>query len=187
MRILELFLDLKRHYYAEVSRKAKLTRPRTLRTLRLLEKKGIFITKEEANAKYYSLADSPKTRSVLSQVEYNRAEAFLGRNRTLKRALDMLAGKFGNALIIVIFGSYVKGYAVESSDIDILLIKEKFSKPEIKKIEDLSDIISGRTGLGISCHLMNLEEFPKNELSKEVIKAHILVEGGELFYKMVLQ
>lgn len=187
LRILEIFIDLKRHYFAEITKTAKLTRPRTLRALRRLEKLGTFSTKTEANVKYYSLVNAPRTRAILSIVEYNKTENFLEKNRTISRALDMLREKFNQGLVIAIFGSYVKGYATKSSDIDILLMKEQFSKYEMKKIEDLFDLINGRTGLKMSHHLMNLDEFKKNELSQGVIDNHILIEGGELFFKTVLQ
>ena len=115
------------------------------------------------------------------------SENFFDKNKTLKRALEMFKEKFDQTLIITIFGSHVKGYATKKSDIDLLLMKEQFSKTEMKKIEDVIDIINGRTGLRLSQHLMRLDEFSKNELSQEVMDNHILIEGGELFFKMVLQ
>jgi predicted nucleotidyltransferase len=187
LRILDIFLDLGRHYFAEMAKKSKLTRPRTLRALRGLEKQGFLSTKTEANVKYYSLNNIPKVWTLLSLVEYNKAENFLEKNKTLKRALVTLTEKFDQNLVIAIFGSHVKGYTTKSSDVDILLMKEQFSKPEMKKIEDLIDIINGRTGLKLSHHIMNLSEFKKNELSREIIDKHILIEGGELFFKKVLE
>lgn len=187
LKMLEIFLDLKRHYFAEMTKKSKLTRPRTLRALRGLERRGILSIKTEANVKYYSLNNIPKVWTVLSLVEYNKAENLLDKNKTLKRGLEMFKEKFNQNLIIAIFGSHVKGYATKSSDVDILLMKEQFSKSEMKKIEDIIDIINGRTGLKLSHHLMKLDEFKKNILSQEIIDNHILIEGGELFFKMVLQ
>ena len=91
-------------------------------------------------------------------------------------------------LIMLIFGSYVKGYAAKTSDIDLLLIKEEFSKNEIKKIEDLIEIINGRTGLKISPYLMKIDEFKqKKDFVKEAIENHILLEGAELFFRSVLE
>lgn len=187
LEILNLFLDLKKHYFAEITKTTKLTRPRTLRTLRILEKRGFLSTKIEANVKYYSLNNIPKVWTILSLVEYNKAENFLDKNKTLKRSLEMFKEKFNQNLIITIFGSYVKGYATKRSDIDLLLIKEQFSKSEMKKVEDIVDIVNGRIGLKLSCYLMKLDEFKKNELSQEVMDCHILIEGGELFFKKVLE
>lgn len=188
LKVLEVFLDLNRHYFAEITKKTKLTRPRTLRVLRKLTKLNILKTKTEANVKYYFLNKNPSTYFVLSLVEYNKTVNFLEKNKTLRRALEMFKEKYKDYLIMLIFGSYVKGYATKTSDIDLLLIKENISKPEIKKIENLVDIINGRTGLRISQYLMEINEFrQKRDFVKEVIENHILLEGGELFFRLVLE
>ncbi len=188
LKVLELFLDLDKHYFAEITKKTKLTRPRTLRALRKLTKINIFKTKTEANVKYYFLNKNPFVYSILSVVEYNRTLNFLEKNKKLERALGMFKEKYKNYLIMLIFGSYVKGYSIKTSDIDLLLIKEKFSKDEIKKIEDLVELINGRTGLRVSPYLMKLDEFrQKKAFVKEVIENHFLLEGGELFFRLVLE
>jgi len=188
LKVIDLFLDLNRHYFAEIAKKTKLTRPRSLRVLRKLTKINILKTKTEANVKYYFLNKNPIVYSILSTVEYNKTSNFLEKNRKLKRALDMLKEKYNNYLIMLIFGSYVKGYATKTSDIDLLLVKEKFSKSEIKKIEDLIEIVNGRTGLKISPYLMKTDEFKqKKDFVQEVIENHILIEGGGLFFRMVLE
>ena len=88
---------------------------------------------------------------------------------------------------MLIFGSVVKGYATKMSDVDILLLKENVSQGDIKKIEDIADLINGRIGLKISPYFMALEEFKKkNDLAKQVITDHILIGGAELFFRMVL-
>ena len=188
LKVLELFVDLKRHYFAEIAKKTKLTRPRTLRALRKLAKIDILNTETEANVKYYSLNKIPAAYSLLSTVEYNKTTNFLEKNKRLKRALEMFKEKYSGYLIMLIFGSYAKGHAAKTSDIDLLLIKEGFSKNEVKKIEDLTELINGRTGLKISPYLMKIDEFKqKKDFVKEVIENHILLEGGELFFRLVLE
>lgn len=186
--VLEVFLDLKRHYFAELTKVTKLTRPRTLRILRKLVQQNILEVNTEANVKYYSLKKTSLVYTVLGMVEYNRTSAFLAKNKTLKRALEMLKERYNNYLIMLIFGSVVKGYATKTSDIDLLLVKEDFSKNDLKKVEDIVSLINGRTGLKISSYFMKIEEFKKqNDLAKEAIDHHILIEGAELFYRMVLE
>lgn len=188
VEVLEVFLDFQRHYFAELVKITKLTRPRTLRTLRKLVEQDLLEVKPEANVKYYSLLKSPLVCAVLSSVEYRRTKDFLGRHKTLKRAVEMLKEKYNNCLVLIIFGSVVKGYATKDSDIDFLFIKEAFSKNEIKKVEDVVDLVNGRIGLKISPYFMKAEEFKKrNELAKEVIDKHLLIYGGELFFRMVLE
>lgn len=187
-KVLAIFLDLNKHYFAEIVKKTKITRPRTLRALRSLAKCGILTISKEANVKYYLLAKIQNTYAILSLIEYNKSSNFLEKNKTLKRALEMLAKTYKDYLVLAIFGSYAKGYAAKNSDVDLLMIKESFSNREIKNIEDIIDIINGRTGLKISPYLMKLGELKiKNKLVKEVIENHILISGGELFFKVILE
>jgi len=126
--------------------------------------------------------------STLSIIEYHRHDTFIKKKKTLKRALDMLNEKYKDFLILAIFGSYAKGYATKSSDIDLLIVKNKISKNDIKKIENIIGIINARTGLNINPYLMEINEFKqKNNLVKEIIDNHIIIEGGELFFKLVLE
>lgn len=187
VKILEVFLDLKRHYFAELTKVTKLTRPRTLRVLRKLVKQGILEVKTEANVKYYSPKKAAIVNTVMGIVEYNRTLLFLAKNKTLARALEMLKEKYFGYQVMLIFGSVVKGYATKTSDVDIILLKETVSQTDVKKVEDVVDLVNGRTGLKISPYLMTLEEFKKkNDLAKQAITDHILIEGAELFYRMML-
>jgi len=75
-----------------------------------------------------------------------------------------------------------------SPNLEKFLPKKEFSKNEIKKIEDLIEIINGRTGLRISPYLIKTVEFKqKKDFVKEIIENHILLEGGELFFRLVLE
>lgn len=185
--ILEVFLDLKRHYFAELTRVTKLTHPRTLRVLRKLVKQGILDVRTEANVKYYSLKKIASVNATMGMIEYNRTLLFLAKNKTLARALEMIKEMYSDYYIMLIFGSIVKGYATKTSDIDVLILKENVPQSDVKKVEDIVDLVNGRTGLKISPYLMTLEEFKKrNDLAKQVIADHILIEGAELFYRVVL-
>lgn len=187
VKILDAFLDLKRHYFAELLKLTKLTRPRTLRVLRKLVKQGILEVRTEANVKYYSLKRTSLVYATLGIVEYSRTLPFLAKNKTISRALEMLKEKYADYSVMLIFGSAVKGYATKVSDIDLLLLKENVSQSDIKKVEDIIDLVNGRTGLKISPYFMTADEFKKkNELAKQAIEHHILIEGAELFFRMVL-
>ncbi|MBI3031843.1 nucleotidyltransferase domain-containing protein [Candidatus Woesearchaeota archaeon] len=186
--IIGVFLDLRRHYFAELVKVTKLSKPRTLRVLRKFVKQKILEVKTEANVKYYSLQKSSSVFSLLSLVEYNKTLAFLKKQKNLKRALEMFKEKYHDYITLVVFGSLVKGYAHKSSDVDLLLTKESFSEHDIKKVEDIIEIVNGRTGLKISPYFMKIKEFRnKNELAKEIIAEHIIIEGGETFFRCILQ
>lgn len=188
VKILEVFLNLERHYFAELTKATKLTRPRTLRVLRKLVKQGILDVNAEANVKYYSLKRTSLVYATLGIVEYGRTLPFLAKNKTLTRALDMFKEGYAGYSVMLLFGSAVKGYATKASDIDMLLLKENVSQRDIRKVEDIIDLINGRTGLKISPYFMTTEEFKKrNDLAKQAITNHILIEGAELFYRLVLE
>ncbi len=188
LRILNVFLDLDRHYFSEITKLTKLTKPRTMRVLRKLVEKNVLEIKKEANIKYYYLKKNETTFSVISIVEYEKTMKFLKKHKTIQRALEMIKKKYDDPLISLIFGSYAKHYATRTSDVDLLLVKESFSKSEIKKIEDIIDLVNGRIGLEINPHLMRLDEFKaKNDLVKEVIENHITLKGAELFFRSVIE
>lgn len=188
LKVLDIFLDLNRHYFSEIVKLTKLTRPRTMRVLRKFVERNILEIKKEANIKYYSLKKNETTFSIISVVEYEKTMKFLKKHKTVKRALEMIKERYDNPLISLIFGSYAKNYSTKTSDVDLLLVKENFSKSEIKKVEDIIDLVNGRTGLQINPHLMKLDEFKvENDLVKEVIENHIILKGAELFFRGVIK
>src|SRR3989338_8427598 len=84
-KILDIFLGLNRHYFAELTKVTKMTRPRTLRVLRKLVKQGILEVRTEANVKYYSLKRTSLVYATLGIVGYNCTLLFLAKNKTLAR------------------------------------------------------------------------------------------------------
>src|SRR3989344_1246067 len=140
IKLLDIFLDLKRHYFAELTRVAQLTRPRTLRVLRKLVKQGILEVSAEANVKYYSLKKTSLVYSTLGLVEYNRSLLFLVKNKTLARALDMLKEKYADYSVMLVFGSVVKGYATKTLNGDFKkyvrqhIVRKIESSPSLSKI-----------------------------------------------------
>lgn len=186
VNILEVFLDLQRHYFSELTKCTGMSKPRTLRILRKLVAQNILEVHMEAHVKYYSLKKSSSVCTVLAMIEYNRSSIFFHKNKTIKRALDLFQEKQDDSFVMLLFGSRVKGYSIQHSDVDLLFIKERVSKQDIKKGEQVSDFIHGRTGLQVSPYYMSVEEFTKkNALAKEVIDQHIILHGAEFFYRMV--
>ena len=187
-KVLEQFLDLKKHYFSEISNSTKLTRPRTLRVLKSMVEAGVLSIEKEANIKYYHINKNSLSCALLGVVEYSRTHLFFEQNKVLKRAVGMFGEKCSGYLIVVVFGSYVKNYAVSSSDIDLLLIKENITKKDVKTVEELAGVVNGRTGMSISPYLIKIEEFKKgNDLVGEVRKNHILIEGAELFFRLLIE
>lgn len=188
LRILEMFLDLNPHYFAEITKKTKITRPRTLRALRKLACANVLMIKKEANVKYYTLNKTPQAYSVLSIIEYNKTQMFLEKNKILKRAIEMFKEKYPDYLCLLVFGSYAKGNFTKKSDVDLLVVKEDFSKKEVIELESATEFAAARTGIKLAPYLMKKEEIrKKNDFVKEAIQNHLILEGSELFLKLVIE
>ena len=73
--------------------------------------------------------------------------------------------------MIILFGSYAKFIPKEDSDIDIYVeTTDKRIKENIQKINDLLSVKIGNFNKG-------------DLLIKEIIKNHIIIQGGESFYE----
>ena len=75
--------------------------------------------------------------------------------------------------LIILFGSYAKGVEKKESDIDIYV--DSISHKIKKEVEDIYNLINVKIG-----------EFDlDNLLVKEIIKNHVIIKGGELFYEKI--
>ena len=183
--ILELYLSGRQHYLSEICRKTRLARPSVLRTLKKFEKLKILKIKNIGNIKLYTLNKNKHSISLISLLEYEKTENFLNKNPKIKTAVELFIEK-ERPIIAIIFGSYSKGKAIKGSDLDLLLVKD-FKKNNIKKLEELSGLAYGRTGINISPVLMKLDDMRKrNVFVKEIIEAHYIIKGAELFYEELL-
>jgi len=146
-------------------------------TLGELEKKGILISKEQGNMKYYKLnLRNSELRDFLACAEILKKIEFFSKNRKIAQV-------FGHdTRIIGIFGSHAKSRATAHSDIDVFIIgnKKKEKYEERGKNFDLN----------ISTKYFSEEDFKKlmqnkNPLCKEIIESHILISGFEQFISLI--
>ena len=72
---------------------------------------------------------------------------------------------------ILLFGSYARGTETTNSDIDIFMTEDERKLKE--DIEDLYENIHVKVG----------KINPDNPLMKEIIKDHVIIKGGEIFYE----
>ena len=184
--ILGIFTDLEAHYFAEISKKTAMARPSIIRVLRKLAENGILKVKTTANVKYYTLNRTAPAYTLISLAEYAKTAAFLDRNPSIKRAIDIFRSEFTDYIIMLVFGSHAKGQANKKSDIDVLLAKEDFSREDIERAEKMAELANGRTGLKISPYMMKLSELAqKKEFTEEIAENHILIDGSEIFFRLV--
>jgi predicted nucleotidyltransferase len=108
--------------------------------------------------------------------EYAKKMDFMGKHRNMANVFN------GDDRVLGIFGSYAKNSQKKGSDLDIFIIGDK-RKEEFLEKGKLLDI-------DISIKYFSEKDFirlikEKNNLCKEMIKDHVLVNGSEHFINLV--
>jgi predicted nucleotidyltransferase len=155
----------------EVSKKLNLIPSTTMRALRRLREENIVDFKKEGRNNKYFLKESLEAQSVLIMAEQYKLTRLL-QEPTLRRIIgDLRANTKGE--LIMLFGSYAKGLAKESSDIDIYVETEDSAlKRRLEKIDARLSIKIGK--------------FEKDSLLiKEIIKNHIIIQNAERYYSLI--
>ncbi len=100
--------------------------------------------------------------------------------------INKIAAELDTEDVVVLFGSYAKGKETEKSDIDFLIINENgtrslsFSKYELLFKKRVNPVFV--TQKEFSKMLQDDEE----NMGKQVLKNHIILNNPELFWKLVL-
>ena len=143
-----------------------------------------------------NLGDS-RCRQLLAEVDLLRKEALFKENQKLKSVLESLIAKLSESLAsevhaIVLFGSYAKGTANKSSDIDVLfIISDMKDKSVREKIERECASYEYSHSIKISPLITDITEFRKmlkaTELNvgKETREYGIPLYGSEIFWRQM--
>ena len=134
--------------------------------LRYLLDNNIVDYKRIGKIKRFFFKNSFEARLFLEHVEIYKTQVFLSRNPKLKLKLKSLY----ELCDFVIFGSFANFSNIMSSDIDILIFKDKN-----KYIENVLNAFKNK----VSVQYVNYDKFifllkNKNSLSIEVLKNHVL-------------
>ena len=165
----------KRIYGGDVAKRLKMNQKTVANILNKLEKEHILRSSIEGKNKYYFLNKfNSNIREVVKLVEIGRKVDFLEKNKAVKDLFEKLEERAEG--ILAIFGSYAKGTAKKSSDLDIFLIGK------IKDIEDLERMYN----IKINVIKADKSKFDKKEpLIREVISNHIMLKGMEDFVGLI--
>jgi predicted nucleotidyltransferase len=153
--------------------------------LKNLEKTKILNSKKVGKNKEYTLnPDNILTKYLLTVSEKLETIKYLQKNFLIKKISQHLTNI--NLLgSVVLFGSYAKKIATETSDIDLFHLGKlsENQKTEIKKIGKIY-------GKEISIKTSSLENFDKvlktgDTLTKEIIKNHIILHNPDLFVNLL--
>ena len=141
----------------------------TLRKLNNLKKENVVDCKVEGKNKIFFLKKNIISKNYIQKAELQKLSILLRKHPELSILFEEILKKTTENLIIL-FGSYAKGFAKADSDIDIYI--ETKNRNTKKVIEDIHSKINVKIG-----------SFDvKSPLIREIIKYHVIIRGIEVFY-----
>ena len=165
-----LILIKRKSHLREISRSLNESHSTIHRKLANLKKENILDSKTEGKNKIFFLKDTLKAKSLVYSAELYKLIKTIGKYPELEIILNEIK-KNSDEKMIILFGSYAKGNAEKSSDIDIYI--ETSNSKIMPQIEQINSKISVKIG-----------GFNKNSpLIKEIIKDHVILRGFERFYE----
>tara|TARA_Y100000310_G_scaffold334016_1_gene412791 strand:+ start:3214 stop:3804 length:591 start_codon:yes stop_codon:yes gene_type:complete len=143
------------------------------------EMKFLKFKREGRNKLYYFDLDNASSKILIKIIELYKGLNFLSKYPKIHLLINDLL----KISPVILFGSYVKGYATKESDIDLLIIG--------KSSKRVKDTIKGYP-FKINAHYSTLENFEKllhrkNTLAREIAKNHIIFSGCEEFVKILMR
>jgi len=182
----------------DISKKLRIGyRPAYNHILELAHEK-VIITNTVGRAKQSFLnLDSAKCRYFLQEVDLTRKDVLYKTNPKLKAVLEGLISKVTNTFSaqvhsMVLFGSYAKGTATKTSDVDLLfMVGDIKDKPMREGIERECASYRYSHNLKVNPLITDIEEFKKMlkdkdmSIGKEVREYGIPFYGSEQFWRII--
>ncbi|PIN89352.1 hypothetical protein COU60_04335 [Candidatus Pacearchaeota archaeon CG10_big_fil_rev_8_21_14_0_10_34_76] len=168
----EVLLSLlkKEMHQRELAKELKTSLTRIQSVLKELRDINAVDYKEIGKNHVYFIKKNLISKSLILNAENYKLIKLLRKHTFLEPLFKDIMEKYPGEMIIL-FGSYAKFIPKDSSDIDIYLdTTNKKIKEDIQLINDLISIKIGK---------FNREDL----LIKEIIKNHIVIQGGEKFYE----
>jgi len=153
--------------------------------LKKLEKNKILLSRKVGKNKEYLLNhNNILTKDYLALSEKLEAIKYLQKNFLIKKVYQHLINVNVQGAV-VLFGSYAKNYATETSDIDLFCLG-KLSQNQIMEIKKIGKIY----GKEISIKTSTIENFNEglitgDTLIKEIIKNHVILQNPDLIVNLL--
>jgi len=181
LRILGLYAsDYKKSLHLrEIARETKVDVKAVQLQLKRLEKRNIFssITKGR-NREYYLNLSNSISKYYMILAETFASLSYLGKNFLIKKVIDEIGNHIEGTIIL--FGSFAKGEASETSDIDLFVVTEKRLDRSI--FMKAGNLISRETTARSSTRRQFLKGLENGDaLVREVISNHVVLKGIDQF------
>ena len=138
--------------------------------LNRLSRHNVLDYKPEGKNHVYFIKKNIVAKAFILNAENYKLAKLLCKYAFLEPLFKEIAQKYPNRMVIL-FGSYAKFVPKDDSDIDLYI--DPADKKVKETINRVNEMISVKTG-----------EFNKEDLLiQEIIKNHIIVQGGETFYE----
>lgn len=183
----------------EISKKLKIGYRPAYNHIISMGKEGIVKIEVVGNAKQCLLnLNSSKCRHILEEVDSIKKEEIYMKYPKIKAVIESLLSKLTNTYIseihsVALFGSYAKGTAIRTSDIDLLFIVSDLKNKQLREeIERESASYQYSHNIKISPLITNIAEFKKMLKAEELnvgkyIRDHgISLYGSEMFWRIAI-
>ena len=154
----------------ELAKALKTSLTRIQLVLNELRKINILDYKTEGKNHVYFIKKNLISKAFILNAENYKLTKLLRKYTILEPLFKNITEKYPNKMIIL-FGSYAKFIPKEDSDIDI------YVETTDKKIKENLQMIN--TSINVKIGKFNSEDL----LIKEIIKNHVIIQGGESFYE----
>ncbi len=182
----------------EISKRLKIGYRPAYNHINSMSKEGIITVEKVGNAKKCSLnLNSPKCRHILEETDSIKKEEIYKQYPKIKAVIESLVSKITTSYIseihsIVLFGSYSKGTATKTSDIDLLFIVSDLKSKKMREgVERESASYQYSYNIKVSPLITNIDEFKRMlksvelNVGKEVREYGLSLYGSEMFWRLV--
>jgi len=164
-----LYLIKKEAHGREIAKELKTSLTRVQSILSELRNDNILDYKVQGKNHIYFIKKNVIAKSHILNAENYKLAKLLRNYPLLESVTQEILKKCPNK-IILLFGSYAKFISKEESDIDVYI--DTTDKKIKENVEQIHEKLSVKIG-----------KFDKEDLLiKEIIKNHIIMQGGELYY-----
>ncbi|HLC57716.1 MAG TPA: nucleotidyltransferase domain-containing protein [Candidatus Nanoarchaeia archaeon] len=181
-RILAFLIENKTKAFSikDISRYLKIDYKLSYINVKKLEEGEIIDVEDLKNVKRCSFKD--RFNEDVFIVETERKNKIL-RKKELKAVYDRLK-RINKLFIVLLFGSYVKGTVIKSSDIDLLLIADEANAREIESKLEILPFKIHLTHVHYDAFIDMIKSKEQSVVS-EAIKNNIIFFGVEDYYRLV--